>query len=58
MLTEKHIKALKRAIDEAEVWRGSLTGSPYPEDLEAFDNFIATARQGLAEVKALKKQRV
>lgn len=52
-LRKKHIDALQRAIDEAEVWRGTLTGNPDPTALEEYDAFIATARAGLKEVRAV-----
>ncbi len=57
----RHIKALRRAVDEAEVWRGSMTGNPDPEPLEEFDAFIAEAREALGqagrEAKELRRLR-
>ena len=48
--------ALKRAIEEAEGWRGSMIGNPDPEQLEEFDEFIATARKALKAVRKLNNE--
>ena len=52
-LRPKHVKALAWAISEAKAWRGSLTGHPDPQVLEAFDKMVADAKEGLREVKDL-----
>ena len=54
-LKPKHLKALKRAIDEAECWRGSLVGNPDPADLNEFDRFITTAKAALLIVRQQNK---
>jgi hypothetical protein len=51
ILRHKHVKALTRAVWEAEAWRGQLVGNPDPRPLEEFDRFIATAREALKVVK-------
>lgn len=46
-----HIKALAWAVDEAEGWRGSLTGNPDPVPLAEFDAKIAQAKAALRELR-------
>ena len=47
---------IKRAIDEAEVFRGQWTGHPEAaEILNEFDRFIAGARNQLAKLKTERK---
>lgn len=46
-LRPKHIKALSKAVTEAEMWRGTLVGNPDRTALEAFDKFIDTAREAV-----------
>lgn len=53
-LTLRHIKTLRRAVDEASGWRGSMTGNPDPAPLEEFDAFIAEAREAIREVVKLR----
>lgn len=55
-VSQRHLSALKRAIDEAEGWRGSMIGNPDPEPLEEFDGFIATARKALKSVRRLNNE--
>lgn len=50
MVRHKHIKALRRAVSEAALWRGTMTGNPDTTALDEFDRFIATAKEALAEV--------
>ncbi len=58
-LTTSELRALSRAVGEAEAWRGSLTGNPDTSQLEEFDAFVAKAKQALKKVrrnnKALKQ---
>lgn len=56
LVSQKHLNALKRAIDEAEGWRGSLIGNPDPEQLEEFDEFIDTAKAALKSVRKLNRE--
>lgn len=51
MLTRKQIQALKWAVEQAESWRGSMTGNPDPEPLEAFDKQVADAKGALKAIK-------
>lgn len=44
-LTVAQRDALRRAVSEAESWRGSLVGNPEP--LEEFDEFIQVAKDAL-----------
>lgn len=55
-LKSKHLKALKRAIEEAATWRGSMVGNPNTSDLKEFDRFIATAQEAFKIIKKEKKQ--
>lgn len=50
-LTQSELRALSRAVSEAEAWRGSMTGNPDPGPLEEFDAFIAKAKQALKKVR-------
>lgn len=56
LVSQKYLSALKRAIEEAEGWRGSMIGNPDPEPLEEFDEFIATARKALKAVRKLNNE--
>ena len=56
LVSQKHLNALKRAIEEAEGWRGSMTGNPDPEQLEEFDEFIDTAKAALKSVRRLNRE--
>lgn len=56
LVSQKHLSALNRAIDEAEGWRGSMIGNPDPEQLDEFDEFIATARKALKSVRKLNNE--
>lgn len=55
-LKPMHLRALKRAIEDAECWRGELTGNPDTGALKEFDRFIATAKTALDLVKTQQKQ--
>ena len=46
-LMQRHRKALRRAVSEAEGWRGSMTGNPDPAPLEEFDAFVREAKEAL-----------
>lgn len=46
-LTVAQRAALRRAVSEAEGWRGALVGNPDPEPLEEFDEFIEVAKDAL-----------
>lgn len=50
-LTQSELRALSRAVSEAEAWRGSMTGNPDPGPLEEFDAFVAKAKQALKKVR-------
>lgn len=50
-LTQSELRALARAVSEAETWRGSMTGNPDPGPLEEFDAFVAKAKQALKKVR-------
>jgi hypothetical protein len=56
LVSQKHLNALKRAIDEAEGWRGQLIGNPDPGPLEEYDGFIAEARVALKSVRRLNRE--
>ena len=51
ILRDKHVKALRRAIYDAQVWRGSMVGNPDTSQLEKFDRYIATAKEALKVVR-------
>lgn len=55
-LTVKQISLLKHAIDEADAWRGAITGNTGPQALAAHDKFIADARTALKAVKEMNAQ--
>ncbi|UXX42089.1 hypothetical protein [Pseudomonas phage phiH2] len=50
-LTQSELRALARAVSEAEAWRGSMVGNPDPGPLEEFDAFVAKAKQALKKVR-------
>lgn len=47
-LRPKHLKALRRAVREAECWRGAIIGNPDTTELDKFDKFIATAKEAVS----------
>lgn len=55
-LFPRHVRALARAVKEAESWRGSLVGNPDPQPLEDFDVFIAEAKEAMRIVRELGRQ--
>ncbi|WP_281686406.1 hypothetical protein [Pseudomonas citronellolis] len=55
-LFPRHVRALARAVEEAEAWRGSMVGNPNPGPLEAFDKFIKEAKQAMRIVRELGRQ--
>lgn len=55
VLTATDIRALAWAIDNAEDWRGSMTGNPDPEPLREFDAAIAKAKAALRKVRATRR---
>jgi len=55
-LKPKHLKVLKRAIEEAACWRGSMIGNPDTSGLEEFDRFIATAEEAFEIVKGERNE--
>lgn len=50
-LTQSELRALARAVSEAEAWRGSMVGNLDPGPLEEFDAFVAKAKQALKKVR-------
>ena len=46
-----HINHLAWAVDEAEGWRGNMTGNPDEGPLEQFDATIKICRQALTEAR-------
>lgn len=53
LVSQKHLNALKRAIEEAASWRGSIIGRT---DVEEFDEFIDTAKAALKSVRKLNRE--
>lgn len=53
-LFPRDVKALARAVREAEAWRGAM--GPDSRQLEEFDQFIKKARQALKIVRELAAQ--
>jgi hypothetical protein len=51
MITRAEYQLLKRAVDDAEVWRGEQIGNPDPKPLAEFDARIRATRKVLAKVK-------
>lgn len=56
ILTKSEEKLLKEAIDDAEVWEGTLIGNPAPDPLDDFRFAIACMRGALTEVKRQQKE--
>ena len=52
-LKQKHLDALRGAINEAECWRGSF---PDAQQRAEWDKFIATAREGLKIIRKERKE--
>lgn len=52
-LKQKHLDALRDAINEAECWRGSF---PDAQQRAEWDKFIATAREGLKIIRKERKE--
>ena len=55
LLSITQITYLRWAVDQAELWRGSMVGNPDTEPLEKFDQFISDARQALKAVDTQRK---
>jgi hypothetical protein len=47
VLSEGQRSALRRAVAEAQVWRGSMVGNPDTGPLDEFDRFIFKAKSAL-----------
>jgi hypothetical protein len=56
VLRPMHLKALRRAVREAQDLRGSMTGNPDPTPLAEFDAFIQTAKRALTLVKKMNDE--
>lgn len=54
-LSIQQIACLRRAIEQAELWRGSMVGNPDPEPIEEFDQFIVDARKALKVADTQRK---
>lgn len=53
-LTTHDMAMLKRSIEEASCWAGSMTGNPDTSQLDEFEQFIADARAALQRVDGLR----
>lgn len=49
--TARHLALFRRAIDEWDVWRGSMVGNPDTEPLEEHDAAVREARAALANLR-------
>lgn len=55
-LTTTDIKVLSWAVQQAEFWRGSMTGNPDTAPLAAFDKQIKKAKEAIKAAKITKKK--
>lgn len=55
-LTQKQLRVLKYAINDAEAWRGQLVGCPDPEPLQKFDARVAEMRAAWQAIVALNTE--
>lgn len=56
MLTQKQIRSLGWAIEEAACWRGVLTGNPDSGILAAFDQRVKEAKEAHFQLKVEFKE--
>lgn len=55
VLSKKQIALFAKAIDNWEVWRGTLVGDLDPEPLQKFDAQINRAKRALEQLRAQQK---